>query len=198
MSVDRYDARTALLVVDVQNDFADPSGSLYVAGGEKIVPLINQEIEEASKAGARVIYSQDWHPQTTPHFKKDGGVWPEHCVGASWGAAFYPALKVLEGAPTIRKGTSGEDGYSVFSVRDPHLGTTYPTELEGILRQHGIERLVIVGLATDYCVKETSLDGLRLGFEVEVLAGAVRAVDLHPGDGEKAFAAVVAAGGRIS
>jgi nicotinamidase/pyrazinamidase len=196
--VDRYDAKTALLVVDVQNDFADPAGSLYVGGGEGIVPLINQEIEAASKAGARVIYSQDWHPHVTPHFKKDGGVWPEHCVGESWGAAFHPALAVLEGAPAIRKGTSGEDGYSVFSVRDPRLGTTYSTELESILRQYGIERLVIVGLATDYCVKETSLDGLRLGFDVEVLREAVRAVDLQPGDGEKALEAVVAAGGRIS
>jgi nicotinamidase/pyrazinamidase len=192
-----YDSRTALLVVDMQNDFADPTGSLYVAGGENLVEVINQEIEKASAAGSRVIYSQDWHPQTTPHFQSDGGTWPDHCVGETWGSQFHPELKVLEGAPTIRKGTGGEDGYSAFSVRDPRLGTTSSTELERLLRESGIERVVVTGLATDYCVKETSLDALRLGFDVELLRRAIGAVDLQPGDGERALRAVVAAGARV-
>ena len=84
----RYDTKTALLVVDVQNDFADPKGSLYVEEGEKVVPVINREIERARAAGALVVYTQDWHPEVTPHFQKYGGVWPVHCVRGSWGAAF--------------------------------------------------------------------------------------------------------------
>jgi nicotinamidase/pyrazinamidase len=191
-----YGSKTALLVVDMQNDFADPAGSLYVAGGENLVEVINQEIEKAAAARARVIYSQDWHPRTTPHFQSDGGIWPDHCVGDTWGAQFHPELKVLERAPAIRKGAGGEDGYSAFSVRDPRFGTTSSTELERLLREFGIERVVITGLATDYCVKETSLDALRLGFDVEVLRRAIGAVDLQPGDGERALGAVVAAGAR--
>jgi len=193
----RYDSKTALVVVDMQNDFADPQGSLHVPGGAALLPVINEEIERAAAAGALVVYSQDWHPETTHHFAKDGGIWPVHCVGGTWGAEFYPGLNVLEGAESIRKGTGGEDGYSVFSVRDTRTGARYPTELEDILRSRGIERVVIVGLATDYCVKETALDALRLGFDVEVMRRAVAAVDREPGDGERALEAVAAAGGRV-
>src|SRR5664280_1805976 len=75
-----YDPTTALLIVDVQNDFADPQGSLYVKGGEQVVPFVNSEIDAAQKAGARVFYTQDWHPESTPHFQKDGGIWPVHCA----------------------------------------------------------------------------------------------------------------------
>jgi len=192
-----YDPGAALIVVDVQNDFADPKGGLYVPGGAEIVPLINAEMEKAVAAGALVVYSQDWHPTTTPHFEKDGGIWPVHCVADTWGAAFFPALRVLAGAELIRKGSGGEDGYSAFSVRDPNSGATSATRLQSVLAARGIERLTLAGLATDYCVKETALDGLRLGFAVEVLIGAVRAVDLRPGDGRRALAAVEAAGGRL-
>jgi nicotinamidase/pyrazinamidase len=192
-----YDSRTALLVVDVQNDFADPAGSLYVRGGWEAVPFINAEIEKAHAAGALVVYSRDWHPETTPHFQKDGGIWPVHCVAETWGAQFHPSLTVIEGSPVIDKGSGGEDGYSVFSVRDPRSGAKFPTRLEAVLREAGIERVVIVGLATDYCVKETALDALALGFRAQVLRAGVRAVDLQPGDGERALAAVVAAGGEV-
>src|SRR6266542_2541604 len=168
-----YDPKAALIVVDVQNDFADPTGNLYVQGGPEMVPLINAEIERAVLAGALVVYSQDWHPATTPHFAKDGGIWPVHCVADTWGAAFFPALQVPPGAEVIRKGSGGEDGYSVFSVRDPKSGWTSATRLQSVLAARGIERLAITGLATDYCVKETALDGLRLGFAVDVLTGAV-------------------------
>jgi nicotinamidase/pyrazinamidase len=89
-----YDARTALLVVDVQNDFADPDGSLSVAGGIEIIPRLNGEIERATASGAPVLYTQDWHPISTPHFAKDGGIWPVHCVAETWGAAFHPDLVV--------------------------------------------------------------------------------------------------------
>jgi nicotinamidase/pyrazinamidase len=192
-----YDEKTCLLVVDVQNDFAEIDGSLYVKGGEAVVPVINAEIEKAQRAAALIIYSQDWHPETTRHFAKDGGIWPVHCVGRSWGSAFHEGLTVIEGSEIIRKGTGGEDGYSAFSVRDPHSGATFPTELEAALRRRDIERLVIVGLATDYCVKETALDARRLGFEVAVVSEGIGAVELQAGDGERALAAVIAAGGRV-
>lgn len=192
-----YDRATALLVVDMQNDFADPKGSLHVAGGQEIVPLVNRQIDKAREAGALVVYSRDWHPATTPHFAKDGGIWPVHCVSASWGSSFHPGLSVTEGAEIINKGTGGEDGYSVFSVRDPLSGESTATELEEVLRRNQIERLVIVGLATDYCVKETALDARRLGFEVLVLSEGIAAVNLQAGDGERALEAVAAAGARI-
>jgi nicotinamidase/pyrazinamidase len=189
-----YDATTALLVVDMQNDFADPSGSLYVAGSEKIVDCVNQEIGWAADAGAAIVYTQDWHPPSTPHFAKDGGVWPVHCVGGTWGAEPHPALRLVPGADVVRKGTGGEDGYSAFSVRQPTTGEEAGTGLEDILRARGVTRVVIVGLATDYCVKETGLDARRLGFEATVVTDAVGAVDLRPGDGERALQAVQAAG----
>ena len=191
------DDRTALLVVDVQNDFADPAGNLYVKGGEHVVPFANAEIERARRAGAVVVYSQDWHPDSTPHFAKDGGVWPVHCVGGTWGAELRPDLSVAEGAYHMRKGTGGEDGYSVFTVRDPHTGEEAPTALERVLRERGVERVVVVGLATDYCVKDTALDALRLGFTVTVLQDGIAAVDLEAGDGERALEAVREAGAEV-
>jgi nicotinamidase/pyrazinamidase len=192
-----YDEKTCLLVVDVQNDFAEIDGSLYVKGSEAVVPVIKAEIEKARRADALIIYSQDWHPETTRHFAKDGGIWPVHCVGGSWGSQFHRDLIFVEESEIIRKGTGGEDGYSAFSVRDPHSGATFPTELESALRRRDIERLAIVGLATDYCVKETALDARRLGFEVRVVRLGIGAVDLHSGDGERALAAIVAAGGSV-
>jgi len=188
-----YHPRTALLVVDVQNDFADPNGSLYVKGGEEVVPVANDEIERAVGAGALVAYTQDWHPASTPHFHKDGGIWPVHCVQDTWGSDLHPGLKVADGEH-IRKGSGGEDGYSAFSVRDPTSGETSSTRLERILRERGIERVVVCGLATDYCVVETALDARRLGFEATVLTGAIRAVDLQPGDGDRALERMRAAG----
>src|SRR5688572_2229203 len=108
-----YDPQTALIVVDLQNDFADPKGALYVRGGEDVVPFANAEIRKAREAGALVVYTQDWHPPSTPHFAKDGGTWPVHCVRDSWGAELHPDLDVGE-ALTLRKvvrtGTGDEDG----------------------------------------------------------------------------------------
>jgi nicotinamidase/pyrazinamidase len=194
-AVPSYDPATALLVVDVQNDFADPRGSLYVKGGEQVVPLLNAEIARAQAAGATVIYTQDWHPPSTPHFAKDGGIWPEHCVMDSWGAEFQPELAVV--GPVVRKGSHGEDGYSGFTMRDPLSGQTSPTELPELLVEAGATRLVIGGLATDYCVRETVLDARRQGYPITVLERAIRAVDLQPGDGSRAIEAMLAAGALI-
>jgi nicotinamidase/pyrazinamidase len=189
---DRYDAATALIVVDVQNDFADPGGSLFVQGAADILPLVNSEAKLAADAGAFVVYTQDWHPESTPHFAKDGGIWPVHCVADSWGAAFHPALQVL--GPSVKKGSNGEDGYSGFTMKDPASGETTSTELEGLLRGRGIQRTVVVGLATDYCVSSTAIDAANLGFETEVLQDAIAAVDLNAGDGAAAIGRMSAAG----
>lgn len=193
----RYDGQTALVVVDVQNDFADPAGSLYVRGGEEIVPVIVEQVAAAKDAGTLVVYSQDWHPPSTPHFEKDGGVWPVHCVQGTWGAELHPLLHVGDDI-VIRKGADGGDGYSAFSVRDPLSGVTLDTELERVLREHGIKRIVVAGLATDYCVMETVVDARTLGLSVEVLADAIRAVELAPGAGALAIGRMRLAGAEIA
>ena len=191
-----YNASTALVVVDVQNDFADPAGSLYVRGGEHVVSRINDEIQLALTDGAFVVYTQDWHPPSTPHFAKDGGVWPVHCVAETWGAELHPGLVVA--GPSVRKGSNGEDGYSGFTMRDPVSGDDRPTELEALLRDRGVMRVVIGGLATDYCVLGTVLDSRRLGFETLVLTEAVAAVELIPGEGEGALAQMAEAGAQLA
>ncbi|HXG25958.1 MAG TPA: isochorismatase family protein [Candidatus Binatia bacterium] len=188
----RYHPQAALVVVDMQNDFADPQGSLYVKGAGDILALVNSEIRIAREAGAVVVYTQDWHPESTPHFAKDGGVWPVHCVGGTWGAEFHPALEVV--GPSVKKGQNGEDGYSGFTMKDPVTGDTKPTELEGILRERRIESVVVVGLATDYCVSATAIDAATLGFRTEVLQDAIAAVNLQPDDGARAIAQMQAAG----
>jgi nicotinamidase/pyrazinamidase len=193
-----YDPGTALLVVDVQNDFADGKGSLYVRGGERIVPLVNEEIGRAAQAGATIVYTQDWHPEVTPHFERDGGIWPVHCVAESWGAEFHHDLDVVADAPLLRKGADGRDGYSAFSVRDPRSGDVEATKLEELLLERGIERVVIAGLATDYCVVETVLDARRLGHPTTVLLDAVRAVDLQAGDGDRALDRMRGAGAELA
>lgn len=187
----RFDAATALVVVDVQNDFADAGGGLYVRSGEQVVPLVNELVVQAQNAAASVVYTQDWHPQSTPHFAKDGGIWPVHCVADTWGAELHPNLLVK--GPVVRKGTSGEDGYSGFSVRDPVSGESAPTQLQSLL-DPSVQRLVVVGLAGDYCVKETALDGVRLGYAVEVPLAYTRFVELADGDTARSVEELRAAG----
>ncbi len=189
----RYGSGTALVVVDVQNDFADPQGSLYVPGAEsQVVPAVNREVWAAVDASAGVYYTQDWHPARTPHFAIDGGVWPVHCVAGSWGAEFHPELRV-EG-PSIHKGASGEDGYSGFTMRDPVSGHEVPTGLAPMIREQGCSRVVVVGLALDYCVKDTALDAAREGFATLVLLSATAPVNLDPEDGRRAVEALCGAG----
>ncbi len=191
-----FDEATALIVVDMQNDFADPSGGLAVPGGEEVVDVVNDAIAAARTAGARVVYTQDWHPESTPHFAKDGGDWPVHCVAGTWGAEFHPRL-VVDDAPVVRKGVDGGDGYSGFSVRDPVSGEESATELGRLLAQAGVRRVVVVGLAGDVCVKATALDAAELGYEVTVPLAATRMVELSPGDGRTAVAELTDAGVEV-
>ena len=191
-----YDPQTALIVVDVQNDFAHPGGSLFVDGADKVVAQANRQIARATEAGALVVYTQDWHPEHTPHFEQDGGIWPVHCVGDTWGAEFHADLTTGPG-PTVRKGVDGNDGYSGFTTRDPQSGDQHQTDLEDILLEAEIERCVVVGLATDYCVKETVLDACRLGFEVLVPINGVAAVNLQDNDGDAALRAMAESGAVI-
>jgi nicotinamidase/pyrazinamidase len=191
----RYDPQTGLIVVDVQNDFADPNGSLYVAEGEAVVSVADGQIADAEAAGALTVYTQDWHPESTPHFEKDGGLWPVHCVHDTWGAMFHPDLRVV--GDVVRKGTRGEDGYSAFSVRDPLSGDTAPTILHGLLAERGVERIVICGLATDFCVVETVTDARALGYPVVVIRDGIRAVDRKAGSGKRALQLMLSAGAEI-
>jgi len=191
-----YSARTGLVVVDVQNDFADPGGSLSVSGGLDVVREVNAQVEAAAAAGAPVFYTQDWHPADTPHFAKDGGTWPVHCVQGTWGAQLHPDLTVA--GEVVRKGQHGEDGYSGFSMQDPRTGEVVPTRLADLLRGAGVQQLVVVGLATDYCVRATALEGREQGWPVTVPWSAVAAVDVSPGDGERTREELHAAGVTIA
>ena len=195
MTVD-FDDRTALVVVDVQNDFADPAGSLFVAGAADVIAAVNDEIAAATVAGVPVVYTQDWHPPRTPHFVTDGGPWPVHCVRDTWGAELHPALTVA--GESVRKGTGGEDGYSGFTMRDPVTGEDAPTGLDDVLRGHGVARVAVVGLALDYCVKATALDAVALGYECIVPRAATAPVEVSPGDGAAAEAEMTAAGVAIT
>ncbi|MCK9895482.1 isochorismatase family protein [Frankia sp. AgB32] len=188
----RYGPRVALLVVDVQNDFADPAGSLYVTGGEEVVAGINAEIAAARAAGSPVFYSQDWHPARTPHFVTDGGVWPPHCVADTGGAAFHPDLTVA--GEVIRKGVDGADGYSAFSVRDPESGDQRSTLLGQRLAELEVTTLVVVGLAGDHCVRESALEARGLGLTVLLPLELTRFVNLRPGDDQRSVTAMREAG----
>jgi nicotinamidase/pyrazinamidase len=182
--VDSYNRRmaemtptTALIVVDMQNDFGHPDGSLFVEGGDGIVDAINHEIERTADASGTIVLTQDWHPRSTPHFIDDGGVWPTHCVAGTWGAELIDGLDPSHRASTVvRKGTNGEDGYSAFSMREPGGDVDIPTGLSGLLRERGIDRVIVVGLATDVCVAATALSAASANFETTVLWDATRPV----------------------
>ena len=190
-------SNTALIVVDVQNDFVDPKGNLYVTGAESVVGNINAMIADARSKGRLIVYTQDWHPEVTPHFAKDGGIWPVHCVGDSWGAEFYRELEVVSDAQFVRKGTGGEDGYSGFSVRNPETDAATDTAMENILRSRDITSVDIVGIATDYCVKETALDASNRGFRTYVYLNCMKGVELEPGDTQAAIDAMAGAGVEV-
>jgi len=191
-----YDAGTALVVVDVQNDFTDPAGGLAVVDAEAILPEVNARVAACRAAGGLVVYTQDWHPARTPHFESDGGPWPVHCVAGTWGAELHPGL-VVDG-PVVRKGVGGEDGYSGFSVRDPVSGEVDRTELGALLDAHGVTRVVVVGLAGDVCVAATAEDAAALGYATTVPLAATRMVELNPGDGARAVARLRAAGVEVA
>ncbi len=182
----------ALLVVDMQHDFGHPDGSLYVRGAEDIVEPIVAAIHATKAAGGLVVYTQDWHPEQTPHFAEHGGLWPVHCVIDSRGAAMLPGVPVH--GPVVRKGSGPEDGYSGFSVLHLPTGQNRETELSEILDENGVLAITVVGLAGDWCVKSTAVDGVRLGYRVTVPLGLTRFVELRPGDKEAAIAEMRSAG----
>jgi len=189
----------ALLIVDLQVDFGDPSGSLFVADAPAALPPVLRLIESARTHGELVVWSQDWHPESTPHFAPQGGTWPVHCVAGSPGAELLPeaVLAQREGDIVIRKGVAGEDGYSAFSLRNPLTGEVRSTELAGLLHGAGVTLVTICGLATDWCVKATALDALAAGFTVEVAVAATAGVELREGDSAAALAEIAAAGGVL-
>ena len=178
--------KQALLIVDVQNDFC-PGGALAVERGDEVVASLNRLIDEFLQRGAPVYKSRDWHPATTKHFAKYGGTWPVHCVQNTHGAEFHPALRDDPRIIVVSKGLGDTDCYSAFDE----------TELAAQLHQQGIEEVLVGGLATDYCVKNTVLDAVKHGFKVKALKNAMRAVNLQPGDGERALEEMRAAGAEI-
>ncbi len=180
-------ADDALLVVDVQNDFL-PGGSLAVPDGDAVVAPLNAWLARFAAAGRPIFATRDWHPGDHCSFREFGGIWPAHCVAGTPGAAFAPGLELPASAQTVSKATRREvDAYSGFSG----------TDLDERLRRAGVRRLFVGGLATDYCVLNSVRDALSLGYEVMLLREAVRAVDVHPGDGRRAIAAMTEAGARI-
>lgn len=181
----RLDEHTALVVVDVQNDFC-PGGALAVKDGDKIIPVLNKYIEKFRTAGAPIIFTRDWHPPDHSSFKQQGGLWPPHCIQNTHGALFHPKLVVPADAEIVSKADKKDEAYSFFQ------GTDLATKL----RQRGIRRLLVGGLATDYCVKETVLDGLEGGFEVYHLDDASKGVNLKPDDSERALKEMIAKGAR--
>jgi nicotinamidase/pyrazinamidase len=185
-------ARAALLVVDVQNDFC-PGGALPVPDGNRVVAALNFHIDRAVKQGMPVYASRDWHPPITTHFAPYGGTWPVHCVRGTQGAAFHPQLRLPAAATVVTKGESPDSpGYSAFEGR-----TADGVPLREELRQRGITRLFVGGLATDYCVRYSVLDALAAGLEVQLLQDAIAGVDVQPGDAERALAEMRARGATV-
>ncbi|MEA2468318.1 MAG: nicotinamidase/pyrazinamidase [Thermoleophilaceae bacterium] len=176
----------ALLIVDFQNDFT-PGGALAVAGGDAIAGRLNELA--ADPRFDLVVATRDWHPADHGSFSEQGGIWPVHCVQGTPGAELNDALDRTRVDVIVDKGQDpGTEGYSGFEA----------TGLESLLRERGVDRVTIGGLATDYCVKNTALDALRLGFDVTVDGAAVRGVEVEPGDSERALDEVRAAGGTVS
>ena len=178
--------KDALIIVDVQRDFCS-GGALPVPDGEKIIPTLNKYIEKFSKAGALIVATRDWHPPNHISFKDHGGIWPTHCVQGTLGAEFHPDLRLPREVKVVSKATSADkEAYSGFDG----------TSLERELKDAGIKRVFVGGLATDYCVKSTVLDALRLGFETILLVDAIKGVDVNPGDSERAIGEMIKRGAK--
>ena len=176
----------ALVIVDYQNDF-NPGGALAVPGGDEIAEHINALVDSGDYA--LVVATRDWHPPDHGSFSEQGGTWPAHCVAGTPGAELHPSLDTTHVDAILDKGTDpGTEGYSGFEG----------TNLAALLREHRIDRVTIVGLATDYCVKNTALDALRQGFGVNIDHAAIRGVEVEEGDSERALAELRAAGAAIA
>ncbi len=177
----------ALIVADLQNDFL-PGGALGVAGGDEVIAPLNGYLQQFAARHLPVFLTRDWHPPLHCSFREQGGPWPPHCIAGTAGAEFAPGLSVPAGARVVSKATRPEaEAYSAFQG----------TDLGAQLRRLGVKRVVIGGMATDYCVRATVLDALAAGFAAVVLTEAVRAVDLQPGDGSRALADMRAHGAQI-
>ena|SRR4029078_3987715 len=178
--------KQALIVVDVQNDFC-PGGTLAVAHGDEVVEPLNRLIDKFLKVGLPVYKTRDWHQPTTKHFQAYGGTWPVHCVQNTKGAEFHPSLRDDSRIHIISKGLGDTDCYSGFDE----------TDLAQQLHNEGVEEVLVGGLATDYCVKNTVLDARKNGFQVKALEDAMKPVEVHPGDGGRAIEEMRAAGAEI-
>lgn len=179
-------AKSALIIVDVQNDFC-PGGSLAVSDGDAVVPVLNQYASLFAKADAKVYATRDWHPTDHLSFAEQGGIWPVHCVKDTSGAAFHADLMLPQGTTIISKAQKAEEeAYSGFGG----------TDLAAQLRREGIERLYVGGLATDYCVKSTVLDALKEGFETYFLTDGSKGVEVNAGDVAAAEAEMARAGAK--
>jgi nicotinamidase/pyrazinamidase len=186
-------SKDALVIVDPQIDFC-PGGALPVVDGDKIMPVLNQYIGKLTRAGVPIFATRDWHPEKTSHFNTGGGLWPPHCIQGSKGAQFHPDLKLPLEAIIVSAGMgSDEDGYSGFLGRDDS-----GARLADLLRQRRVERIFVGGLATDYCVKHTVIDGLKQGFKVVLLEDAVRGVNLRPDDSKQAIEEMVRSGAEVA
>ena len=180
-------AGDALLVVDIQNDFC-PGGALGVSAGDEVIPMLNRWIGEARAKGVPVFATRDWHPADHISFRQRGGLWPPHCVQGTHGAEFHPDLRLPPDAQIVSKATTPDvESYSAFG----------DTDLAKRLRGAGVKRVWIGGLAQDYCVRYSSLDAIKQGFEVHVIVDATRAVNLSPEDGRRALQEIKRAGGIL-
>lgn len=180
------ETRDALVIVDVQNDFL-PGGALAVPDGDAVLPVLNSYIALFESRGLAIFATRDWHPRDHCSFRAQGGPWPPHCVAFSRGAAFATDLQLPCSAVIVSKAQAPDrDAYSGFEG----------TELETLLRARGASRLLVGGLATDYCVLRTVRDALARGFRVLLLKDAIRAVNVHPGDGDRAEAEMIALGAQ--
>jgi len=177
----------ALIIVDYQNDFARPEGALAVPAGEEVADHINALARSGDYE--LVLATRDWHPPEHGSFTEQGGIWPVHCVQGTEGAELHAALDTEPLDAIVDKGQDpGTEGYSAFDA----------TSLAETLRARGVDALTVVGLATDYCVKNTALDALREGFAVRVDRAGVRGVDVRPGDSERALEELAAAGATVA
>lgn len=184
MATIELNANDALLVVDVQNDFL-PGGSLAVADGDEVIPVLNRYIELFREHGLPIYATRDWHPADHCSFMEQGGIWPPHCIANTRGAAFPKDLKLPPSATVVSKARDRDtDAYSGFGGG----------ELARLLQTDGRQRLFVGGLTTDYCVLNTVRDALSLGFKVAFLIDATRAVNVHPGDGQAAIDEMVRLG----
>lgn len=176
--------KSALLIVDIQNDFC-PKGALPVKDGDKVVAPANALIRHFQKRDQPVFLTRDWHPADHCSFREFGGPWPAHCVAGTQGAAFHSSLEVPENAVIISKAAEPDkEAYSSFEG----------TDLASRLKQAGVEHVILAGLTTDYCVRNTALDALKNGFSVTVVSDGIRAVNVQPEDGKKAIAEMKARG----